>query len=167
MLTFEELRDYERKEREERKLQKLPENFLTELKALYAQKKKSKDTSPSNAILFENVKRSIMRLFEARERKLIEHALFSARTGIEIENLLEEEKMLFENIKLQIEKFRKKFFDELEKAEPQEKFVATKTGEFIGPDTKTYTLKEGEIVELPQKVVNAFLKTGIIKKLNL
>jgi len=125
----------------------------------------------------ENVKNTIKRLFEYRERKIIELALLAARTGAKPENLSEEEKKLFFVILDGIKGFGRDIAEKLDgynkdkesKSEMDKEAnrvffkVIKSSSEFVGPDLKIYNLKQGDIVEVPDEIAKILLKEGIIE----
>jgi DNA replication initiation complex subunit (GINS family) len=161
MLTFESIRELERAERESKKLQKIPDNFLTELKDYIERKEK---IEAGDAFEFQAVKSTIARLIELRERKIIDGALITARTGLPPENLLSSEAELFWAVVDRLKRFREEFFGKA--VQPQHKAVwrVVKSAEFVGPDLKEYRLQQGETVELPEDVADVLLKSGTIEE---
>lgn len=167
MLTFEKIRDLERGERESRKMQKLPENFFNELRDYMHRKQKM--NKASDILELENVKNTIKRLFELRERKLVELALSSLRTGLPVENLTKREEEIFSTIVEMLKNFEKEIFDELSKPVEEKKEILFKVKktlpQFIGPDMKSYELKENDIVSLPKPLSDLLLKEGVIEEI--
>lgn len=168
MLTFDKIRDIERAERENKKLQKLPENFLDDLKDYLKKKEQTKSSSDIHEL--DNMKNIIRRFFEAREKKLVEFALYTVRTGMPPENLTDEERKIFYLLVDEIKRFRENFFAELHKEEAKEKKVIYKVKKslpaFVGPDMKTYELKENDTLSLdalPTALNDLLLKEGVIE----
>ena len=167
MLTFEKIRELEHAERDSKELQALPENIMDELKDYIHRKEKSSDP-----LEIENVKSTVKRLFEIRERKLLELALYSVRTGLPPENLTQAEESIFNAIIDNLKKFRENFFEELRKKAPVEKKVLYKVKKtvpaFVGPDSKTYEFKENDTLDikaLPKELNDLLLKEGVIEKI--
>ncbi len=168
MLTFEKIRDLERAERENKKLQKLPDNMMEEMKEYL--RKKEKTTDSSDIIELENIKSTIKRFFEAREQKIMEVVLYSLRTGLPPENLTKTEESVFNQMLVSAKKYREDFFSELQKPAEEKKTVyrvkkALPT--FVGPDMKEYTLKENDMLEessLPKPLNDLLLKEGVIER---
>lgn len=97
-ITFDLIRRIQREEQKQPKLTKLPENFYTSVGAYVAQKKKlaeTKDDSRS-ALEIKSIEMLVEDIFNRRERKIINTAINSARTGIPPENMIDEE-MAFYN----------------------------------------------------------------------
>jgi DNA replication initiation complex subunit (GINS family) len=173
MLTFEKIREIERKERVEKGLQKLPENFFHDVYEYLKRKERTKDKSKIDVHEIGNIKNSIKNILEYREHKLLNEVLVSVRTDIDTlpENLTDEEEKLFNKIRQELRDHRKKFFKNLEtraalKEDSKEKknfwIVKQEIPAFVGPDLKVYKLKKDEKIELPKKVQELLAKEGII-----
>ncbi len=171
MLTFDKIRDLERAERDSKQLQKLPENIIDQIKEYLHKKEKMKQSS-SDIMEFENVKNTIKRFFELREKKLVDAALYTTRTGLPVENLSKDEERLYYELIDKIKQSREVFFSELQK-EPviKEKKIFYKVRralpEFVGPDMKQYKFNENDVIQpdaLPKPLNDFLLKKGIIEK---
>lgn len=171
MLTFDKIRDLERAERDSKQLQKLPENIMEQIKEYMHKKEKMKQSS-SDLMDLENVKNTIKRFFELREKKVIDAALYTAKTGLPVEHITEEEEKLYYAVIDDIKRSRDIFFSELQK-EPvirQKKLVYNvrrALPEFVGPDMNLYKLNENEVLQpdaLPKPLNDFLLKKGIIEK---
>ena len=86
MLTFEKIRELERGEREAKQLQKMPENFFDDLADYLKKKEEINEKTSTDIMEIENVKAAIRRLFEIRERKMMELMIYTLRTGMIPEN---------------------------------------------------------------------------------
>ena len=162
MLTFEKIRELERAETKNKSLQKLPENFVSELSE-YLQRKKNISKDPSE---LENIQNTIKRFFELREHKILDMLIYQLRTGMNVENLSPEEEILFNKLFIELKKHRKNFFNTLKRKQDNTVFrVKENIPEFIGPDMKKYKLIENEIVTLPKPLNELLLKNGLIKAL--
>src|SRR3989338_9661612 len=98
MLTFDKIRDIERQERDSRTLQKLPDGFIGSLADYLARKESVAEKASADILEIENIKATIKRIFEAREKKLLDMALYTARTGTLPENLIESEEKSFDAV---------------------------------------------------------------------
>ena len=179
MLTFEIIRELEREEKASKKPKKLPENLLEELREYIKRKERNAEKTASDMLELENVRNTIRRFFEMREKKIVDMALSTARTGLPPENLTNEEEKVFYDIAGAIKKQREAFFFEVnrepdkEQGEepPEEKKerviyrVRSHLPEFVGPDMKTYRLVRGEIVNLPKPLNDLLLKEGILEEI--
>jgi DNA replication initiation complex subunit (GINS family) len=175
MLTFETIREIERLERNNKKLQKLPENFLKDLNDYLARKESVKEKTAANLMELDNVRSTIKRIFETREKKIAEMVLYTVKTGYPPENLSADEEKLFYSLVDMIKNYREKFFTELSQERPvvEEKAEVKKPTyrikktmpEFVGPDMKLYKLMENDIVtDLPKPLNDLLIKEGIIEK---
>ena len=165
MLTFDKIRDIERAEKESKKPQKLPENFLSDLRDYLKKKEQLKSSADIHEL--ENVRNIIRRFFESREKKLLEGALYTVRTGLQPENLTKEEQDLFYFLTDRIKNFRENFFSEIQKDKKLAYKVMKALPAFVGPDMKTYELKENEIIStdfLPKPLNDLLLKEGVIEQ---
>ncbi len=164
MLTFESIRDVERNERNAKRMQKLPPTFLSELKEYIERKEQLKEKSSADIMEIENVKSTVQRIVELRERKLIDQALITARTNMPPENLLKEEEAVFWQMAEGLKAFRRDFFEQLRK--PKEVLFRVKRSmpEFVGPDMKTYLLKENDVVSIPKEIAELLLKEGVVEE---
>ncbi len=177
MLTFEMIRELERQERGNKKMQKLPENLPDELRDYIKRKEKMAEKTSADITELENVRNTIRRFFELRENKIMDMVLSSARTGLPPENLTKEEQGTFYAVVESVKRHREAFFSQLSKEaqendEPPQKKeerilyrVKKEIKEFVGPDMKTYRLVRGEIVNLPKPLNDLLLKEGLIEEI--
>jgi DNA replication initiation complex subunit (GINS family) len=122
MITYSEIRNMQRREKESTSIQDLGEEFLVNLGGYIEDKKKiiSKNKDDSNPFSkemeeraraeMENAIRVIDDLFQMREKKIIYQAILSAKKDVRIyntSNMLEHEKELFESTLELIRKHRK------------------------------------------------------------
>ncbi|MEM7813351.1 MAG: hypothetical protein QW548_00435 [Candidatus Aenigmatarchaeota archaeon] len=169
MITFESIRDLERAERESKKLQRIPDGFVAEIQDYLATKEKL--ASPEDVMELQAVKGTVARLLEMRERKVVDGAIITARTGLPPENLTAGEAELFWAIVERLKRFREDFFGKASSATAQvghsevvcrRAWRVVKAVDFVGPDLKEYKLKVGEEVELPDEVAAILKKDGAI-----
>jgi len=164
MLTFESIRDIERTERETKRMQKIPQNFLSELKEYIERKEKLTEKTSADIMEIENVKSTVQRLIEMRERKMADQALITARTNMPPENLLRDEETVFWQMVEALKTFRRDFFEQLRKPKQILFRVKRNLPEFVGPDMKTYLLKENDVIPLPKEVAELLIKEGMIEE---
>lgn len=168
MLTFEKIRELERNERTAKKLQKLPEDIMDQLRDYLHRKEKLKDKTSADIIELENVRNTLKRFFELREQKLVSATLDTARTGLPPDGMTKDEERAFYGFVDMVKKFRENFFEELRKEPVAAKQTVYKVKkslpEFVGPDLKTYRLNENETVTLPKELEELLLKEGVIEK---
>ncbi|MBI5332675.1 MAG: DNA replication complex GINS family protein [Candidatus Aenigmarchaeota archaeon] len=165
MLTFEAIRNVERDERENKKLQKLPDNFFDTVRDYLKKKEEMKDKSSLDALEIENAKNTVKRLLDMREKKVIEIAIMSSRTGLAAENLTDEEKRLFEQAVTSLKDFRDNIYAQMKK-EPAETVYKVKKSmpDFVGPDMKNYSIRENDVISLPKDLADLLIKENIIEK---
>ncbi len=183
MLTFEKIRDMERVEKSGKNLQKLPENFMNDIKEYLTIKK--------DLLESENARNAVKKLVEIREQKIMNLALYSARTGMPVENLTETEKEFFNQIKELAHGLRESLLSNLNenyaivpnitkttevkeiKNKKEDKFikenknkfkVVKEIPEFLGPDMKTYNLVKGETIDLPDELAELLVKNGVVER---
>ncbi len=170
MLTFEKIREIECAEKENKKLQKLPEDFLEKTREYLARREGMQKKMTADIMEIENAKNTIKRLFEMRERKIIDAVLLYVRSGIPAENLTPEESSLFLQTAEIFKKFREGFFSDMkkpiEKKEAAQLMFKVKKSlpKFIGPDMNAYELHENQIINIPKPLSDLLLKEGIIEE---
>lgn len=166
MLTYEHIRELEMGEKESTELQQLPEHFLSDLAKYRKMKKGTEDE--------KFIKSAVERLLNKREEKLLKLAIYASRAKVQVKNLLPQEKEIFEKIVSHLKELRKKL-DEVEptveKPKPKKQpeighifAVKTSLPTFMGPDMKKYSLKKGDIVNLPKSLNDLLVRKGIIEK---
>ena len=165
MLTFEAIRNVERDERENKKLQKLPDNFFDTVRDYLRKKEEMKDKTSLDVMEIENTKNTIKRLLDIREKKVIELAVMSSRTGLAAENLTSEERHLFEQTVNGLKSFRDSIYTQMKK-EPAETAYKVKKSmpDFIGPDMKNYSIRENDVITLPKELADLLIKENIVEK---
>lgn len=171
MLTFEAIRELERGEAEAKTLQKLPDNFIEEARQYLALKESNPEKTSADMHEMQNAKNLVKSLFEKRERKLLEQALYTVKTGFPAENMTQDEERLYLYVVEEVKKYREKFFSSGKPAEPApEKAKAYRVRaalpRFVGPDMKIYELKESQVVpdgELPKPLNDLLLKKNLLE----
>ncbi len=192
VLTYEKIREIQRKEQSSRQLQEIPENFVDDFKDYVKRKEKlGKDKEVGNArFVFKDI-------INRRERKIMSAALEYARSGVEVENLNKREKTLFKELAKVLKKYRKGTLKPKEKPakkkkpEKEEKpgkakekgkkqmkkpaktvkkdMMLVKVKEdlpdFVGPNLNIYSLRKKEIANLPRKIGNLLVKKGMAEEL--
>jgi len=190
MITFEKIREFERAERESNQLEKLPDNIMQELGEYLKRKESIEKKTEFDIHEIENAKNTIKRLLELRERKIMNLAIYSARTGLPVENLTKNEEELFNKVVEALKRFREKFYEDLENPKPLEEYeesekkqekIEKETNEskikykvvkelpnFVGPDGKEYSFHKGDILDendIPKPLNDLLLKKGVIEKM--
>ena len=113
MLTFEAIRELERNEKNSRKLQRLPADIVQKLSEYIIKKENISEKTTSDIIELENVKSTVKRFYELREKKITESALDAARTGMVPENLSPQEEQVFWLLVSALKDQRERFFASL------------------------------------------------------
>ncbi len=195
MLTFEAIRELERNEKNSKKLQKMPPDFVQKLAEYISKKQSISEKTTSDIMELENVKSTIKRFYELREKKITESALDAARTGMTPENLNKQEEQAFWLLVSALKDQRERFFSELnkpktngeqetkeiiieEESDSEEIIIPSQPEKpvlykvlrtlppFVGLDMGIYELKEGDIMEIPKPLNELLLKEGVIAEYN-
>lgn len=170
-ITYELIRKIQREEEKQPKLTKLPDDFYSKIGNYLIQKKRMSATKSDRKDTFEvkNVERLIEDIFSRRERKILNHAIISARTGITTENLTEEESKFHSQILQSLKERRMNLLKKiLEQSETKEGMVIFKqeTPEFVGADMLNYgPFKQGDIAKIPEDNKKILLEKGIVEEI--
>ncbi|MBI5073503.1 DNA replication complex GINS family protein [Candidatus Woesearchaeota archaeon] len=166
MLTFDAIRNIERAEKENKKLQKIPDDFFIQVKEYLAQKEAMKDKSSLDVLEVQNVKNTIKRLIELRERKIIESAILSSRTGLPAENLTKADSDLFDAVLNSLRKFRGEIEEKKQEKGGEVVYRVKKSlPDFVGPDMKIYSLRENDILPLPKELAELLSKDDVVEEI--
>jgi len=112
MISFEGLREFQRKEKVDKGLIELPLEFYPHCSvSIKTMEGKVKDSS--TVLELEGMKKTVQDILEMRERKILLMALHSSRSSSPPKNLLPEEKSLFDSIFDNMEGFRKSLIDDI------------------------------------------------------
>jgi DNA replication factor GINS len=168
-ITFEVIRRIQREEQSSPKLVKLPENFYATVSEYLNRKRSMKNKDRKVVLEIKNVERLVEDIFNRRERKIINSAIITARTGIPPENLTDEEKEFYQNL---VEIIKRRRDSKLRKIleEKKEEFVSMvifkeDVPEFLGVDEKKYgPFKKGDIAKLPEENVRVLLQRGLVEE---
>ncbi|MBI2173313.1 MAG: DNA replication complex GINS family protein [Candidatus Aenigmarchaeota archaeon] len=174
MLTFDKIRDMERTERDSRKLQRIPEELTEQLRDYINRKESIKEKTLSDMNELERIRDSIRKIFEMRQKKILDGVFETSTGGRPPDFLTKQETELFERLVDIINGFRQTIFSEMnrkesapEKAGDERKDfykVLADLPEFIGPDMKTYKLRKNEIIQISKPLNEFLLKKGVIGK---
>lgn len=134
LITYEKLYEILRMEKFRTDLQALPENFIDsvrnylEEKTKILEKQKEKESSMFQSELgstqrqLENVRKIIKEVYDRRENKILQSAIFSARSGARVvPNMLEHEKDFYDSILDLLAGYRKGVLINLLASKPIEK----------------------------------------------
>jgi len=170
-ITYELIRRIQREEEKQPKLTKLPEEFYSNVGNYLIQKKRISATKADRKDAFEvkNIERLIEDIFSRRERKILNHAIISARTGMQTENLTEEEEKLHTQILYALKERRMSLLKRiLEQSETKEGMVIFKqeTPAFVGADMLNYgPFKEGDVAKIPEENKRILLEKEIVEEI--
>lgn len=180
MITYQEIYDILRREKYSEALQKFPEHFLKEVSSYIEEKKQMLDKQGSNLFSdtirmtrkqLDNALAIIKEIFALRNKKVLNLAFTAAQTGVskrDTENLLEEEKKLFELTTQQLENNQKILLQELEgktgeKKELKNSFIRFKqeVPPFMSFDgTEMGPFKPGEVANLAKEIAKLLVEDG-------
>ncbi|MBI1971866.1 MAG: DNA replication complex GINS family protein [Candidatus Aenigmarchaeota archaeon] len=154
-MTYETIRRIHKDEELSVKLSRIPDDFFEKAREYIRAKEDSVKSDAAAAQEFQNVKHRLRFIMEARERKILNMALYSVRTGLPPENLTAAEKLFFESILDSLKSFKQFREDVLE---PKENAVlkvvafTEDTDAFVGEDMISYgPFKKGDIASIPEK----------------
>lgn len=177
MITFNDIYESSRKERNSEKLQKLPDNFIEEIAEYFEGKRgislKNSDSFSDVVIKTKKQLESAITFFRElmnrRRKKILNLILISAEMGSskkDFENMLDFEKKLFEELMVCVESSDKKLNEVLEKKrdiKPSNQKIIFKeeVGEFVGLDgEKIGGFKKGDVAELPREIAKILIDDG-------
>ena len=162
-ISFELIRRIQREEQRIQKLTKLPNDFYNSVQR-YLEAKRGGNRK--TALEAKNAERLLEDIFNRRERKILNLVLITARTGIQPENLTDEEKQFFNSI-LKIVKERRKILKDIKEKKSEQTLIIFKEDvpEFVGVDEKTYgPFKKGDIAKLPEENMQLMIEQGIAEE---
>jgi len=201
VITYETLYEILRREKLRAELQPLDKNFLKDIVNYLNDKQSIFDSQMKKTSIFsgsetqktqkqiENIKRMIQELYEKRENKIVQLAVFSSRADekSDFQGMLEEEKALYEELVSLLNNFRKNVLLNVlslrapeiqQKEEPKElkkddkpnnrllRFLHA-TPKFVGDDLKVYgPFEEEDVAALPLKVADILIKNGRAEDVN-
>jgi len=170
-ITFELIRRIQREEQRVPKLTKLPENFYQNIAAYLQQKRNLVETKDDRkgGLEIKNIERLVEDIFNRRERKILNQAIISVRTGMSPENLTEEEDVFFNvllnSLKDRRDNMLKKMLEEVEEEFASLIVFKEDVPQFVGSDMKTYgPFKKGDIAKLPEENMKVLIERGITEE---
>jgi len=138
----------------------------------------------------QNIKKIALGIYEHREKKIVHAALSASRGGKpDLKNLLDSEKILYENLLDVITQTRNTIFIKPMVQPPQKTkqntplpqpvehhqkpeqnqtpivSVTTDIPEFVGTDLRTYQLHKDDVLTLPQEMAVPLQKRDVIKRI--
>ena len=156
MITYQELRKIQAKERENSELQELGEDFIEEIVAYVAAKRNalkevkgkdsvfSKDSASEIEQELRNVLNIIRDIYDRRQRKILSQAMISLRTGSleDTSKMFKFENEMYDKILTILKSYRSNFFEDILKRKPKTK-----------PTTETIKKPQDTMVKKPQEEV--------------
>jgi DNA replication initiation complex subunit (GINS family) len=178
-VSYDEIRRIYRAEKNNSRLAEADEDFFDSLAEFVKQQKEQylkslKTLSTAKARDFTNLKKMIEEIFSLREKKLLNLALVSSRTGDPVEGkMATQEKRTFKEL-LQVLNRHKTFLEEIFSIEQE---TTEKTADlnkismlddvpsFVGADMKEYgPFEKGSAVEVPEKIALLLLARKLAQK---
>ncbi|MBI2542571.1 MAG: DNA replication complex GINS family protein [Candidatus Aenigmarchaeota archaeon] len=167
-ITFELIRKVHLEEQKSPTLTRIPTNFF-HATSNYINQKKQLDIDDRKASLeLRSVERLIEDIFNRRERKILNAAIISARTGLPPENLSEEERPFYNSIVAMVKNRRHELLSVMMPDKRKESMAIFKedTPEFVGSDEQTYgPFKIGDTSKLPEDDMRILLERGVVEEL--
>lgn len=163
MITFEAISKIVREERGKTNLASLPEGFIDDVRS-YLSKKEQMDPQELNT-----AKSELKRLFELREKKILNMSHYFVRSGVIPGNMTSVERSFFNNAVNNIKEFqsaRKKSLEGEEKINVIAFLEDLK--EFVGINMKNYgPFKKGDVATLPEENAKLLIEKGLAKKMDI
>ena len=177
MITYNDIYEAARKERYSDQLQSLPKNFITEVSEYLKEKKEiasKEDDAFSDVIIktkkqLENAMTLFKELILRRRKKILSLVLIASETGIskqDFDNMLEFEKLLFDDLMKSIDFSDKKITESLNgKVEEiqKNKLIVFKTDveEFVDLEgNKMGGFEKGQIANIPVEIAKILIEDG-------
>ena len=195
IITYETLYELLRLEKYRKELQKLDDNFFTNVAKYIDEKKSILHSQESKDSVFaaqniektrkqlENIQKILKELYEKRESKILQIALFCSRTKTTLQDqsiLLEEEKKMYQHLVEELDSFRTGIQNRLLEGKKPELKTQTKdiktqaqdsknklvkfiqaVPQFMAEDMNTYGPFEAEdMANLPSKVSEVLIKNN-------
>ncbi len=104
VLTFEQLRNIRKKERQEDTLQELEDDFFEKASDYLARKKRKARGSYSSEYI--NAKHLVEDIIDSRQKKILRLAFLTNKSNLTVDNLLPEEEDLFDSVRNDIQQQR-------------------------------------------------------------
>lgn len=168
-ITFELIRRIDREEQRSPKLSKIPGDFYSVVISYINQKRKTAKEDRRGMLELKSIERVVEDIFDRRERKIVTAAVNAARTNIQPENMIEEEKDFFDLVTATIRQRRdenlKKVFTAEKGVEADLIVFRDSVPEFVGSDMKNYgPFKKGDIAKLPEENTKILVEQGVVEQ---
>jgi DNA replication initiation complex subunit (GINS family) len=175
MITFNDIYEFSRKERNSEKLQKLPGNFIEEISEYFEEKKgislKNGDSFSDVVVKTKKQLESAITFFRElmnrRRKKIFDLILISAETGSskkDLDNMLDFEKKLFEELIVCVKSSDEKLNETLEKKrdikKSEQKIIFKENvEEFVGLDgEKMGPFEKGQIANISKEIAKILIE---------
>jgi DNA replication initiation complex subunit (GINS family) len=168
MITYETLRKIEQEERLERKLAQLPENFMQQVLG-YLKQKESIAKEKGDKWELRTAAQRFKSIMELRERKIMNFSLSFVRSGAIPENMLPEERELFDSVAAEIKDFHKKRDKAMSGEHFDFKAVAflQPLPRFVGIDMGHYgPYSQGDIATVPEENAKLLVEKGAVEMID-
>ncbi len=172
-ITYEYIRKIQREEQNDVKLSKISDDFYDKCNNYLEQKSilTKKKSDRSSELEVENIQRVLEDIFNRRETKILQQAVFVTRTGIPVLNLIKIEEKFFKQLVELLKYQREKTLNILTKKTKEKKETKLQKLKFtqdipafMGPDLKKYgPFKVGEEVKIPSENAELMVKSEIAK----
>lgn len=202
MITYETLYEVLRREKYRADIQKVNEQFYQDVVKYLQEKKAILETQSKKDSIFasteaektqtqlKNVQKILRELYEKRENKIVQFALFSSRSNTpqDTSTMLPEEYALYMAVKSVLDQYRNgilvnilqekvpvvDLYEEQKDLKSEEETgslaitITTDVPQFVGPDMEVYgPLRAGETYTLPKEIVTLLLNMKQTKNENL
>ncbi len=173
MITYNEIYTILRQEKYNETLQKLPKNFLEEIKAYIEEKKKSleKEGAFDEALKklkkqFENAQSLINELFAIRQKKILNLASLAKISGIaksDIDAMLPEERELFHTVVNKLKHTEEKIRNKISEGKKDLKnnclirFKSDVEAFLDGEGNQLGPFKKGDLANLPKEIADILI----------
>ncbi len=168
MITFEALRRLFNEEKNSHALQQLPENFFSEVRSYL--EKKSALAEGEDKLEVSTAKETLEELLNIRERKIVNMAIYAARSGAMPEGLESHEKELFDRVFETLKNYQeqKKKLLAASRERLLQIAVSTDIPRFVGMDMRNYgPYRSGDIASLPEENAKVLIEKGAAQELKI
>jgi len=162
MITYETLRRIEQEERISKKLVQLPDRFMLEVME-YMQKKATMAKEKGDKWELQSARQRFQSIIQLRERKVMNFTLSFVRSGALPENMIPEERELFDGVVKRVKEFhdkRKKAMSG-ERASSKTVAILQQLPQFVGIDMGYYgPYQQGDIATVPEENARLLIERG-------
>ena len=171
-ITFDLIRRIQREEQRSPKLADIPAGFYDSVTSYINQKRQIAKEDRKGVLEVKNIERLVEDIFDRRERKIVTAAVNAARTNIQPEGMVDEERDFFDLVTATIRQRRDSNLKKImtvEKGEKSDLIVfKDEVPEFVGSDMKNYgPFKKGDIAKLPSENMKILIDQGMAERFNV